>query len=61
MKVKELIKQLKQLPPDNEIIITAMNNEFLCSEFEVYSPYDNGQAQEIILPMFIKVNKIEED
>lgn len=55
MKVKELIKQLKQLPPDNEIIITALNTEFLCSEFEVYSPSDDGQAQEIILPMFIKL------
>lgn len=61
MKVKELIKQLKQLPPDNEIIITSMDDEFLCSEFEVHSPYDDGQAQEIILPMFIKVYKIMED
>lgn len=54
MKVKELIKQLKQLPQDNEIVITAMNDEFFCGEFEVHSPYDDGQAQEIILPMYIK-------
>lgn len=53
MKVKELIEQLKQLPQDDEIIITSMDDDFSCSDFEVHSPYDDGQAQEIILNMFI--------
>lgn len=53
MKVKELIEQLKQLPQDDEIIITSMDDFFSCSDFEVHSPYDDGQAQEIILNMFI--------
>lgn len=61
MKVKELIEQLKQLPEDNEIIITSMDDDFICSEFEVHSPYDDGQAQEIILPMYINDYIIEED
>ena len=54
MKVKELIKQLKQLPQDDGIVITAMNDEFFCDKFEIHSPYDDGQTQEIILPMYIK-------
>ena len=53
MKVKELIEQLKQLPQDDEIIITSMDDDFSCSDFEVHSPIDDGQAQEIILNMFI--------
>lgn len=61
MKVEELIEQLKQLPQDDEIIITAMNDEFVCGKFEVHSPYDDGQAQEIILSMYIKDYIIEEN
>lgn len=61
MKVKELIKQLKQLPQDNEIVITAMNDEFFCNDFEIYSPYDDKQAQEIILSMYIKDYIVEEN
>ena len=61
MKVNELIKQLKQLPQDDDIIITAMNDEFVCGEFEIHSPYNDGQTQEIILPMYIKDYIIEEE
>lgn len=53
MKVKELIEQLKQLPQDDEIIISSMDDDFSCADFEVHSPYDDGQAQEIILNMFL--------
>lgn len=53
MKVKELIEQLQELPQDDEIVITAMDDHFLCNDFEVHSPYDDGQAQEIILPYYI--------
>ena len=53
MKVKELIEQLKQLPQEDEIIVTSMDDDFTCSNFEVHSPYDDGQAQEIILDMFV--------
>lgn len=53
MKVKELIKQLQELPEDDEIVITAMDDRFYCDDFEVHSPYDDGQAQEIILPYYI--------
>lgn len=53
MKVKELIKQLQELPQDDEIVITAMDDRFYCNDFEVHSAYDDGQAQEIILPYYI--------
>lgn len=53
MKVKELIEQLKQLPQDDEIVITSMDDYFFCEDFEVHSAYDNGQAQEIILSAYI--------
>jgi hypothetical protein len=53
MKVKELIEQLQELPQDDEIVITAMDDKFYCQNFEVHSPYDDGQAQEIILDCFI--------
>lgn len=59
MKVNELIEQLKQLPQNDDIIITAMNDEFVCFDFEIHSPYDDGQAQEIILSMYIKDYIIE--
>lgn len=49
MKVKELIKQLQELPQDSEIVITSMDEYFFESNFEVHSPYDDGQAQEIII------------
>lgn len=53
MKVKELIKQLQELPQDDEIVITAMDDKFYCDDFEIHSTYDDGQAQEIILPYYI--------
>lgn len=54
MKVKELIKQLQELPQEDEIVITAMDDYFLESEFEVHSPYEDGQAQEIIIGTYFK-------
>ena len=53
MKVKDLIKHLQELPQDDDIVITAMDDKFICGDFEVHSPYDDGQAQEIILPYYI--------
>ena len=53
IKVKELIKQLQELPQDDDIVITAMDDRFFCDDFEIHSPYDDGQAQEIILPYYI--------
>jgi hypothetical protein len=53
MKVKELIEQLQELPQDDEIVITAMDDKFYCDDFEIHSAYDDGQAQEIILPYYI--------
>jgi hypothetical protein len=54
MKVKELINQLLELPQDDDIVITAMDDRFLCANFEVHSPYDDGQAQEIILDYYME-------
>ena len=53
MKVKELIKQLQELPQEDDIVITAMDDHFFETEFEVHSPYEDGQAQEIILGVYI--------
>ena len=61
MKVKELIEKLKQLPQNNEIVITSMDNDFFCEDFEIHSPYTDGQAQEIILPYYINDFEREED
>lgn len=58
MTVKELIKKLQQLPQNSEIVITSMDNDFYCEDFEVHSLYDD-QAQEIILPYYI--NDFEKD
>lgn len=60
MIVKELIKKLQQLPQNNEIVITSMDNDFYCEDFEVHSPYDD-QAQEIILPYYINDFEKDED
>ena len=61
MKVKELIEKLKQLPQDDTIAITSMDNDFYCEDFEIHSPYDDGQAQEIILPCYINDFEKEEE
>lgn len=54
MKVKELIKQLQELPQEDDIVITAMDDHFFETEFEVHSPYEDGQAQEIIINTYFK-------
>ena len=61
MKVCDLIKQLQELPQDDEIVITAMDDNFYCENFEVHSAYDDGQAQEIILGCYIKGWENEDD
>lgn len=61
MKVKELIEQLQELPQDDEIVVTAMDDHFYVTDFEVHSPYDDGQAQEIILPVYVNDFEREED
>ena len=53
MKVKELIKQLNELPQESEIVITSMDDYFTCKNFEVHSAYEDGQAQEIIMDAFL--------
>lgn len=53
MKVKELIRQLKELPQEDDIVITAMDDNFMVEDFEVHSSYDDGQAQEIILNVYV--------
>lgn len=61
MKVKDLIEQLKTLPENSEVVITDMGDKFCCSNFEVHSPYKDGQAQEIILGTYITDYGLEED
>ena len=62
MMVEELIKQLQKLPQDDEIVITAMDDHFYVTDFEVHSPYDDGQAQEIILNVYVNsYDKFGED
>ena len=61
MTVKELIEKLKQLPQNSEIVITSMDNDFYCEDFEIHSPYTDGQAQEIILPYYINDFEKEEE
>lgn len=53
MKVKDLVYQLQKLPQDDEIVITAMDDKFYCDDFEIHSAYDDGQAQEIILNVYV--------
>lgn len=58
MKVKDLIKQLQELPQDDDIAITTMDDDFYVEDFEVHSPYDNEQAQEIILDVYVDSYKM---
>lgn len=53
MKIKTLIEQLSSLPPENEIIITAMDDYFACTDFEVHSSIGDA-AQELILNCYIQ-------
>lgn len=51
MLVKELKEWLSQFEDDEDVVITSMDDYFLCGEFCLHSPYDSyEQAQEIILP-----------
>ena len=54
MLVKELIKQLQELPQDSSIVITAMDDYFFEDDFEVHSSYEDGQAQELIINTYFK-------
>lgn len=54
MLVKELIRQLQELPQDSRIVITAMDDYFFEDDFEVHSPYEDGQAQELIINTYFK-------
>ena len=54
MKVKELKAWLDQFQDEEEIVITAMDDYFSCQDFSLHSPYDDGQAQEIILPYYFE-------
>ena len=52
MKVKELIKQLQELPQEDDIVITAMDDYFYVNEFEVHSNTEDG-VQEIVLNVYV--------
>lgn len=54
MKVKELKEWLSQFNDDEEVVLTAMDDYFFCADFECHSPYDDGQAQEIIIPYYFE-------
>jgi hypothetical protein len=58
MKVYELINALQKLPPDDEIVITALDDYFYEKDFEVHSPYDDGQAQEIIINSYFSKGEL---
>ena len=57
MKVKELIKQLQELPPKKEILITSMDDSFCCQDFELHSYIpdcdEEDEAIEIIMNVYI--------
>lgn len=59
MTVAELIEELKELPQEDEIVITSMDDYFYLTEFSVHSPYEDGQAQEIILGAYIDSYSLE--
>ena len=56
MKIKELIEELSKLPQDKEVIITSMDDDFYCDDFEVHSYIEDldeeDEAIEIILPYY---------
>ena len=60
MKVKELIKQLQELPQEDDIVITAMDDYFYVSEFEVHSPCTD-ETQEIILNVYVDKYEYDQD
>lgn len=52
MKAKELKAWVNQLADDEDIYITAMDDDFF-QDFECHSIYTDGQAQELILGVYI--------
>lgn len=52
MKAKELKEWVNQLADDENIYITSMDNDFF-EDFECHSIYKDGQAQELILGVYI--------
>ena len=52
MKAKELKAWVNQLADDEDIYITAMDDNFF-EDFECHSIYNDGQAQELILGVYI--------
>ena len=54
MKVKELKEWLSQFEDDEDVVLTSMDDYFFCADFSLHSPYDDGQAQEIILPYYFE-------
>ena len=65
MKVKELIAELQKIPQEKEIIITSMDDNFCCSDFEVHSYIpecdEEDTAIEIILGAYINDFELEAD
>lgn len=64
MKVKELIAELQKIPQEKEILITSMDDNFCCSDFEVHSYIPEtdteDEAIEIILGAYIDKYTLEE-
>lgn len=56
MKVKELIAQLRKLPPNKDVVITSMDDNFWCDDFELHSYIPEvdsiDEAIEIIVPYY---------
>ena len=65
MKVKELIAELQKIPQEKEILITSMDDNFCCSDFEVHSYIPEIDAEdesiEIILGAYIDKYTLEEE
>ena len=53
MKAKELKQWVNQLKDDEDIYITAMDDQFF-QDFECHSIYEDGQAQELVLPVYVE-------
>lgn len=60
MKAKELKEWVNQLQDDEDIYITAMDDKFF-QDFECHSIYTDGQAQELILGVYINDYTVEEE
>ena len=60
MKAKELKAWVNQLQDDEDIYITAMDDKFF-QDFECHSIYTDGQAQELVLGVYINDYTVEPD